>query len=231
MVPLVKICGLSTVETLAAALEVRADRIGLVFYPKSPRHVTLDQAVPLAAMARGRAAIVALTVDADDDLLEAIVAAIDPDMLQFHGRESPDRVAAIRARFGRPVIKAIGISSTQDLAAALDYAGVADELLFDAKPPAGAKLPGGNGVAFDWRILAALDLDIPFMLSGGLAPGTVGEAVRITRAPAVDVSSGVESAPGIKQPELIAVFVAAARAAGYPSVAPPRSDTQKEFQP
>ena len=231
MVPLVKICGLSTVETLAAALDVRADRVGFVFYPKSPRHVSIDQAVTLAAVARGRAAIVALTVDAEDDALEAIVAAIEPDMLQLHGRESPDRVAAIRARFGRPVIKAIGVSTAQDLATASDYAVVANELLFDAKPPAGAKLPGGNGVAFDWRILAALDLDIPFMLSGGLTPDTVGEAVRITRAPAVDVSSGVESAPGIKQPELIAAFVAAARAAGCVSDAPRRFDTQKGFQP
>ncbi len=230
MVPLVKICGLSTVETLAAALDVQADRVGFVFYPKSPRHVSIDSAKTLAAMARGRAAIVALTVDAEDEFLEAIVKAIDPDMLQLHGGESPDRVAAIRARFGRPVIKAIGISTAHDLAAASDYAAVADELLFDAKPPSGAKLPGGNGVAFDWRILAALDLDVPFMLSGGLAPGTVGEAVRITRAPAVDVSSGVESAPGIKQPELIAAFVAAARAVGSTSAAPRRSDTQKELQ-
>ena len=230
MVALVKICGLSTVETLVAALDVRVDRVGFVFYPKSPRNVSLDRAIALAAMARGRAAIVALTVDAADDMLEAIVAAIDPDLLQLHGRESPDRVAAIRARFGRPVIKAIGISTAQDLATASDYAAVADELLFDAKPARGADLPGGNGIAFDWRILAMLDLDIPFMLSGGLAPGTVGEAIRITRAQAVDVSSGVESAPGIKQPELIAAFVAAARAAGSMSAAPPRSEIQKELQ-
>ena len=229
MVPLVKICGLSSVETLAAALDVRADRVGFVFYPKSPRHVSIDWAMTLAAMARGRATIVALTVDADDERLDAIVAAINPDMLQLHGRETPDRVAAIRTRFGRPVIKAIGISTAQDLAAASDYAAVADELLFDAKPPPGAQHPGGNGVAFDWRILAALDLDVPFMLSGGLAPGTVGDAVRITRAPAVDVSSGVESAPGIKQPELIAAFVRAAREAGAIGAAPRRSD-QKELQ-
>lgn len=230
MVPLVKICGLSTAETLAAALDVGADRVGFVFYPKSPRHVSIDHAETLAAMARGRATIVALTVDAGDEMLAAIVAAIDPDMLQLHGRESPERVAAIRARFGRPVIKALGISTARDLAAASDYAAVADELLFDAKPPPGAKLPGGNGVSFDWRILAALDLAVPFMLSGGLAPGTVGEAVRITRAFAVDVSSGVESAPGIKEPGLIAAFVAAARAAGCTSAAPRRSGIQKELQ-
>ena len=230
MLPLVKICGLSTSETLAAALDVGADRVGFVFYPKSPRHVSIDRARTLAAMARGRAAIIALTVDAGDEMLDAIVAAIDPDMLQLHGRESPDRVAAIRTRFRRPVIKALGISTARDLATASEYAAVADELLFDAKPPAGAKLPGGNGVSFDWRILAALDLAVPFMLSGGLAPGTVGEAVRITRAPAVDVSSGVESAPGIKEPELIAAFVAAARAVGIASAAPRRSDTQKEPQ-
>ena len=230
MVPLVKICGLSTAETLAAALDAGADRVGFVFYPKSPRHVSIDRAKPLAAMTRGRAAIVALTVDAEDELLDAIVAAIDPDMLQLHGRESPDRVAAIRARFGRPVIKALGISTARDLASASDFAAVADELLFDAKPPPDAELPGGNGVSFDWRILAALDLDVPFMLSGGLAPGTVGEAVRITRAAAVDVSSGVESAPGIKQPELIAAFVAAARAVGSRALHPGGPYIQKEFQ-
>ena len=230
MEPLVKICGLSTVETLAAALDVGADRVGFVFYPKSPRHVSIERAMTLATMARGRAAIVALTVDAEDDALAAIVSAIDPDMLQLHGRESPDRVAAIRARYGRPVIKAIGISTPQDLAAASNYAAVADELLFDAKPPPNAKLPGGNGIAFDWQILATLDLEVPFMLSGGLTTGTVGEALRITRAQAVDVSSGVESAPGIKQPELIVAFVAAARAAGSFSVAPRRSGTQKELQ-
>ncbi len=230
MEPLVKICGLSTVETLAAALDAGADRVGLVFYPKSPRHVSIEHAMTLAAMARGRAAIVALTVDARDDTLAAIVAAIDPDMLQLHGRESPNRVAAIRAQFGRPVIKAIGVATSQDLATAPDYAAVADELLFDAKPPPGAKLPGGNGIAFDWHILATLDLEVPFMLSGGLTPGTVGEALRITRAQAIDVSSGVESAPGIKQPELIVAFVAAARAAGSFRVAPRRSDIQKELQ-
>ena len=230
MVPLVKICGLSTIETLAAALDAGADRVGLVFYPKSPRHVSIERARTLAALARGRVEIVALTVDADDDRLAEICAAIDPDMLQLHGRESPERVAAIRARFGRPVIKAVGLSSVQDLASASDYAGVADELLFDAKPPPDAERPGGNGVAFDWRILGALDLKVPFMLSGGLAPDTVGDAVRITQAPAVDVSSGVESAPGLKQPELIAAFVAAAKAARPVNNAPLRPVAQEDFQ-
>ena len=213
MAPLVKICGLSTEETLDAALDAGAERIGLVFFPRSPRHVGLDRAAELAARARGRAAIVALVVDADDTTLDAIVVAAAPDRLQLHGGETPARLEAIRARYGRPVVKALGISSAADLAVVPAYAAVADEILFDAKPPKGARLPGGNGVPFDWRILRGLDLAVPFMLSGGLDPGNVGEALRVTRAPAVDVSSGVETAPGVKDPALIAAFVEAARAA------------------
>lgn len=209
--PLVKICGLSTEDTLDAALGAGAERVGFVFFPRSPRHLTLARAAALAARARGRAAVVALTVDADDDALADIAAAVDPDMLQLHGGETPARAAAVRARFGRPVVKALGVSTAAEVAAAAAYAGVADEILFDAKPPKGAALPGGNGVSFDWRLLAALDLPVPFMLSGGLGPRNVGEALRVTRAPAVDVSSGVETAPGVKSPELIAAFVRAAR--------------------
>lgn len=212
--PLVKICGLSTEATLMAALDAGAERVGFVFFPPSPRHLTPERAACLADLARGRAAIVALTVDADDDTLAALVAAVAPDMLQLHGREAPDRVAAVRARFGRPVVKALGVATRPDLAAVPAYARVADEILFDAKPPRGAVLPGGNGACFDWHILGDLDLRVPFMLSGGLGPDNVGEALRLTRAPAVDVSSGVETAPGVKSPELIRRFVAAARSAG-----------------
>ena len=212
MAPVVKICGLSTEETLDAALAAGAERVGLVFFPRSPRHVTLVRARTLAARARGRAEIVALVVDPDDAGLAEIVTAAVPDRLQLHGHETPERVAAIRSRFGRPVVKALGIASAADLDALPAYAAVADEILFDAKPPKEARLPGGNGVAFDWHILAGLDLAIPFMLSGGLGPANVGEALRVTRAPAVDVSSGVETAPGVKDPVLIAAFVKAARA-------------------
>ena len=211
MPPLVKICGLSTEDTLAAAIEAGAERIGFVFFPRSPRYLTLDRAAALAAQARGRATIVALVVDPDDAALDAIAAAVAPDMWQFHGREAPDRIAALRARLGRPVMKALGVSTVADLDTVPAFAAVADEILFDAKPPKGAALPGGNGVAFDWRLLAALDLPVPFMLSGGLGPHNVGEALRVTGAPGVDVSSGVESAPGVKDPDLIAAFIRAAR--------------------
>ena len=211
MAPLVKICGLSTAETLAAALDAGAERVGFVFFPRSPRHLTLERAAVLARQARGRAAVVALTVDAEDDALDAIAEAVAPDMVQLHGREAPERVSSVRARLGRPVVKALGVSVAADLGAVPAYAAVADEILFDAKPPKGAALPGGNGVAFDWRLLAALDLPVPFMLSGGLGPHNVGEALRVTRAPAVDVSSGVESAPGVKDPALIAAFIRAAK--------------------
>lgn len=211
MAPLVKICGLSTEETLAAALDAGAERVGFVFFPRSPRAVTPARAAALAALARGRAAVVALTVDADDDSLAALVEAVAPDMLQLHGSESPERVAAVRRRFGLPVVKVLGIAAAADLAPVPAHAAVADEIMFDAKPPKGAVLPGGNGVAFDWRLLAALDLPVPFMLSGGLGSHNVGEALRVTRAPAVDVSSGVETAPGVKSPDLIAAFIRAAR--------------------
>ncbi len=221
MPPLVKICGLSTPETLAAALDAGVERIGLVFFPRSPRNVDLGRAAALAAQARGKAAIVALTVDADDGLLSAIAEAVAPDMIQLHGHETPARTADVRARFGRPVVKALGVSTPADLATVPAYEAVADEILFDAKPPKGAILPGGNGVPFDWRILAMLDLAVPFMLSGGLGTHNVGEALRITRAPAVDVSSGVETAPGVKSPELIAAFVRAARG----------GTSQKDFLP
>lgn len=209
----IKICGLTTLDALDAALDAGADMIGVVFFPKSPRNIDHVTAATLAARARGRARIVALTVDADDDALKDIVAAIQPDMLQLHGSETPERVAAIRARFGLPVMKAIGIASSADLAQIPAYAEVADRLLLDAKAPKDALLPGGNGVPFDWNLLAGLDLAKPFMLSGGLNPDNVGEALRLANVPGVDVSSGVESAPGVKDTARIVAFIQAARAA------------------
>lgn len=210
---LVKICGLSTPETLEAAIAAGADQIGLVHFPKSPRHVDLALGAALSRQARGRIERVVLLVDPDDGLVDAAIEALDPDWLQLHGRESPERVAALRASTGRRVMKALGIATADDLARAAAHAASADRLLYDAKPAPGAALPGGNGYAFDWSLLAGAGRDDPFMLSGGLTPETVAEAVAITAAQAVDVSSGVESAPGIKDPDRIAAFVAAAKAA------------------
>ncbi|MHB2209190.1 phosphoribosylanthranilate isomerase [Methylobacterium sp. CM6257] len=207
----VKICGLSTEETLGAALEAGADWIGLVHFPRSPRHVDLPRAAALSAFARGRAERVVLLVDPDDALVRAAVEAVDPDLIQLHGRESPDRVAAIRAMTGRPVMKALGVATRADLAIIPAYAA-ADRLLLDAKAPPDAALPGGNGRCFDWEILAGAELPLGTMLSGGLDAANVAEALARTRLGAVDVSSGVETAPGLKDPGRIAAFVAAARA-------------------
>jgi phosphoribosylanthranilate isomerase len=213
MTLLVKICGLRTEDTLDVALEEGADLVGFVFFPPSPRHLRYDVARALGARVAGRAGKVALTVDADDAVLAAILEALDPDMLQLHGKEPPARVAAIKARFGRPVMKAIPVETRADLAAVAAYAGVADRLLFDARAPREATRPGGLGRPFDWHLLENLDPGVPFMLSGGLDPGNVAEALRVTRAPGVDVSSGVERAPGEKDPDKIRAFVRAARAA------------------
>jgi phosphoribosylanthranilate isomerase len=209
----VKICGLSTAETLDVALEAGADAVGFVFFPPSPRHLDYDAARALGARVNGRAEKVALSVDADDATLAAVVEALRPDALQLHGKETPARVAAIKQRFGLPVMKAIPVEARGDLAAIVDYVGVADRLLFDARAPREATRPGGLGKAFDWRLLENLDPGIPFMLSGGLDAGNVAEALRITRARSVDVSSGVERAPGEKDPDKIRAFVRAARAA------------------
>jgi phosphoribosylanthranilate isomerase len=209
----VKICGLKTAEVVDAALAAGADMIGLVSFPASPRHLDATPAAALADRARGRAEIVLLTVDADDAALASLIATIRPDWLQLHGNESPERVAAVRRRFGVPVMKVLGVRDAADLAAVPAHAAVADRLLFDAKPPRDATRPGGNGLSFDWRLLAALDPAVPFMLSGGLAPETVKDAVRLVRPFGVDVSSGLERAPGEKDVGLIAAFVRAAREA------------------
>ena len=212
MPPIVKICGLSTPSSLEAALAAGADMVGFVFFEKSPRHVSLDQARELGRRARGSAEIAALTVDMNDDMLAAIVQALAPDVLQLHGKETPARVAAIAKTFGVKTMKAIGVAAADDLAAARDYVGVADRMLFDAKAPKDAKLPGGNGVPFDWRLLAGVAREPPYLLSGGLDPDNVIEAIALSGARGVDVSSGVESAPGVKDNSKIAAFVARARA-------------------
>lgn len=208
-----KICGLSTPETLEAALAAGADMVGLVFHPKSPRFVTRETAKALAAIARGRAEIVALIVDLTPEQAAELVAELNPDWLQLHGRETPEQVAAIKAATGRRVLKALGVSTSADLAAMPGYATVADRILLDAKPPKDAAYPGGHGKPFDWSILAELDPGLPFMLSGGLDPANVADAIRITRPAGVDVSSGVETAPGVKDIGRIRDFIAAARRA------------------
>jgi phosphoribosylanthranilate isomerase len=215
----VKICGLSTPETLDVALEAGADMVGFVFFPPSPRNISFDIARALGGRVQAKAKKVALVVDAGDTLLEQIIAALKPDMLQLHGHETPQRVATIRESFGLPVMKALAIETKADLAAIVPYTGVADRLLFDARPPRDATRPGGLGTPFDWHLLENLTLPVPYLLSGGLNPDNVAEALRITQAPGLDVSSGVESAPGVKDPEKIRAFILAARAslgAGMP---------------
>jgi phosphoribosylanthranilate isomerase len=213
MTPTVKICGLSTAATLDAALEAGADMVGFVFFPKSPRHIDLATARELGRQARGRATIVALSVDADDDTLKRIVDALAPDLMQLHGSETPTRVKAIGELCARPTMKAIGVATREDLAAAKAYEGVADVLLIDAKPPKGAALPGGNGRPFDWSLTQDFHAPGLWLLSGGLDPDTVGAAIALSGARGVDVSSGVESAPGVKDSTKIRAFVAAARRA------------------
>ncbi|MDO8875503.1 MAG: phosphoribosylanthranilate isomerase [Pseudolabrys sp.] len=209
----IKICGLRTLETLDVALESGADMVGFVFFAKSPRHLGLEAARPLGQRAQGRAAKVALTVNADDDTLHDIVAALKPDMLQLHGTEPAERVAVVRSRFGLPVMKALPIATRGDLSPVREYAKVADCLLFDARPSPDDTRPGGLGKTFDWTLLAGLDAGVPYMLSGGLDAGNVAQAIRITGAPGVDVSSGVERAPGEKDSDKIRAFIRAARAA------------------
>lgn len=210
---IVKICGLKTPEALDVALESGADMVGFVFFPPSPRNLDAAAARDLGARVKDRAGKVALTVDADDATLAAIVDALKPDLLQLHGLEPPARVEAIRRTFGLPVMKAIPVAERKDLARVDLYKTIADRLIFDARAPQGATRPGGLGTPFDWTLLKSIDPGIPFMLSGGLDAGNVAEALRITRAPGVDVSSGVERAPGEKDADKIRAFIRTARAA------------------
>jgi len=206
----VKICGLRTADDVRAAADAGAAYVGFVFFPKSPRNVTVAEARDLAADVPVGIAKVALVVNADDVLLDAITEQVAIDILQLHGSESPERVAEIRSRYGLPVMKAVGVADGSDLSALDDYAKVADQILVDAKPPKDADLPGGNGLSFDWRLIAGHRWPVPWMLAGGLDASNVAEAVALTGARQVDVSSGVEAAPGQKDAAKIAAFVAAA---------------------
>ena len=215
---LVKICGLSTRETLQTALEAGADMVGFVFFPPSPRHLSLELGRDLGRQAKGRALKVALTVDADDATLDNIMDALSPDIFQLHGKESVARLRDIKQRFGRPVMKVVPVEVAADLAVLPGYGAVADRILFDARAPKDATRPGGLGKPFDWRLLGNLELKLPYMVSGGLHAQNVAEALRVTGAGGVDVSSGVESAPGVKDPEMIKAFIRAARASQELSV-------------
>jgi phosphoribosylanthranilate isomerase len=206
----VKICGLRDKAMLAAAVNAGASYVGFVFYPKSPRAVTIDTARSLAIEVPPGVAKVALVVDADDAMLDALVAQVPVDMLQLHGHESPARVAEVRARYGLPVMKAVGVADAADLPVLESYLKVADQILVDAKPPRDAVLPGGNGLSFDWRLIAGRRWPVPWMLAGGLTADNVAQAISMTGVRQVDVSSGVETAPGIKDKELMALFIRAA---------------------
>lgn len=206
----IKICGLSTPEAVDRLADLNADMAGFIFFEKSPRHVAIDTAVALAERARARGLkTVAVTVDMDDAGLDEIVARMKPDWLQLHGGESPERAADIKTRYGLPVMKAFAIREAADLELIAPYQGIADRFLFDAKPPKGSDLPGGNGVSFDWQLLATLDETASYMLSGGLTKYNIGEALDISGATMVDVSSGVESAPGVKDLDMMDAFVRA----------------------
>lgn len=205
----VKICGVRTPGDMLASADAGAAYVGFNFFPKSPRYVTPELALQLALAAPLGLAKVALTVDADDDLLDALVGAMPLDMLQLHGHETPARVAEVRARYRLPVMKAVGVADEGDLAGLMEMSLAADQILIDAKPPKGAVLPGGNGLTFDWRLLVGRKWLRPWMLAGGLGPHNVAEAIRLTGARQVDVSSGVESAPGVKDHAKIAAFIGA----------------------
>jgi len=208
----VKICGLATVDDVRACADADANYMGLVFFEKSPRNITIPAARKLALAAPLGLAKVALVVNPSDAELDAIIATVPLDMVQLHGRETPERVAEVKARFGLPVMKAVGIADGDDLPKLESYFGVADQILVDAKPPKGGELPGGNGLSFDWRLLAGRRWPCPWMLAGGLTPENVAQAVKMTGAKQVDVSSGVEDAPGQKNAELIQKFVQSSRA-------------------
>jgi phosphoribosylanthranilate isomerase len=209
----IKICGLKTDEAMAASLAGGASHVGFIFFPKSPRYIDPAAAGRLRRAARGKAMAVAVTVDASDAFLDEIVAKMHPDMLQLHGAETPERVAEVKARHGLPVIKALTLGEAADLERIRPFVGAADRFLFDAKPPKGSQLPGGNGVTFDWRILTDLDAGVDYMLSGGLNAANIGDALRLANPPGIDISSGVESTPGVKDPAQIEQFFRAVRAA------------------
>lgn len=224
---LVKICGLTSEEAIDAALEHGADMTGFVFYPRSPRHLSMNDAARFAHRVGSRARRVLLLVDPDEALIATAMKLFDPDIFQLHGQETPERVAAIRERTGRPVIKALPIADASDLAAVARYEEVSDFLLFDAKPGPQAKRPGGNGGTFDWSLLRGLETKKPWLLAGGLDPENVRDALTLTGAPGVDVSSGVEASRGVKDPDKIAAFIGevrmfqgAAAAAALGSAAP-----------
>lgn len=208
-----KICGLTTPETLDAALTGGAAFVGAVIFPKSPRHIAPLHAATLFDRARGKAKVVAVTVDADDALLTEIALILKPDLIQLHGAETPKRAAQVRILTGAGIIRALSVRAAQDIDAASAWEPVVDHLMFDAKPPEGSALPGGVGASFDWTLLAGRSFAAPWFLAGGLTPANVAEAARISGAPLVDVSSGVESAPGVKDPTLIAAFLAAVQPA------------------
>jgi phosphoribosylanthranilate isomerase len=210
----VKICGVRTPAILDVAAEAGADYIGLIFFPKSPRHIEPEAARALVERARGKVKTVAVLVDPDDAAVDRVAKEVGPDFLQLHGSEAPERAAAIKARSGLPIIKAISVEARGDAAKASAYRGIAELILFDAKADPAALLPGGNGAVFDWTALAGPSIDRPFALSGGLNAANVGEAIAVTRASLVDVSSGVERAPGDKDAGLVRDFISAAKAAG-----------------
>jgi phosphoribosylanthranilate isomerase len=209
----VKICGLRDAATIRGAADAGAAYVGFVFFPKSPRNITIADAARLAADVPMGVAKVALLVDPDDALLDAVTADVPLDMLQLHGQETPERVTEIKARYGLPVMKAVGVASADDLAQLDAYGRVADQLLVDTKAPKDRDRPGGNGMAFDWSLIAGRRWPVPWMLAGGLTAANVGEAIAVTGARQLDLSSAVESAPGVKDPALIDRFIAAVRAA------------------
>jgi phosphoribosylanthranilate isomerase len=214
MKPDIKICGLKTADAIDRAVARGATHVGFIFFSKSPRHVAPDLAAELADPIRGKAKVVAVTVDADDEELDDIVQMLKPDILQMHGHESPERLLQVKALYGLPVMKAFSVRDAADLQRIDPYVGVADRFLFDAKAPAGSELPGGNGVSFDWNLMASLDESLDYMLSGGLNKNNVAAALGSTRARGIDVSSGVERAPGEKDLEMIDAFFDAVAEAG-----------------
>lgn len=220
----IKICGLKTEEAVDRAVALGASHIGFIFFPKSPRNIEPADAGRLADRVRGKVRIVAVTVDADSDTLDEIVDQLSPDILQLHGKESPERVLTVKAVYGLPVMKAFSVREADDLRKIDPYIGVADRFLFDAKPPAGSDLPGGNGVSFDWNLMHLLDGSVDYMLSGGLNKDNLAEAIRLTGAPGIDASSGVESAPGVKDLGLMDAFFEAARKAEHEAAAAGRGN-------